>query len=169
MPHPAVTSCGNRSGRSDSGRNHQIDASPYLVGGRSGYIEWPTASDQRPHPGHPTQFPIKSCVSNSAPIEGGRAGAARRVATGRHGRFGPDGPSTVLPEEEEPTWLGWSGNGDRARGSATVDDSPPKGVPRSFPGDSTPMSAASQTGRSKGCHGSGVTAGSRSRRRWQRP
>ena len=54
------------------------------------------------------QSPIKSYVSNSAPIEGGRASAARRVATGRHGTPGSNNPSTVLPEEEGPSWLGCS-------------------------------------------------------------
>ncbi len=33
----------------------------------------------------------------------------------------------MLPEQEGPSWLGWSGNGDRDRGSATVEDSPPEG------------------------------------------
>ena len=68
-------------------------------------------------------------------------GAARRVATGRHGRSGPDGPSTVLPEEEGPSWvvhrttmilLDETDNSDGIAGGAAVFCEKQKACLRSF-------------------------------------
>ena len=81
-PTPAI-SCDDRTDRTETGRNQEIDVSPNLDGGRSGYI------DSRPPPSNDhtlvigPQFQFKGeCVSNSSAIEGVRAGVARLVAKG---------------------------------------------------------------------------------------